>query len=259
MTSNQTPADPSAYRVTLTRNGHGTLTHIEVFRPGSAPKPEFWTYHPEDVDRLLALAREEEDSDPHSDRLPSDRAIICAVLRAQGIPILGEQEEDTSHERDTFVPRPESDESWRSVVITLANDTLDVWTGPAGEAFDNNDDEPLKGLIRDVARGEHDEARFGGGATPECIIRRAPRELRDGPLDGRGTGMVAAFDALAEANAAELAEADADYEALAAERDALLALVREASAPGGIGPHEFYRPGGWRERALAAIAKAEGR
>lgn len=40
--------------------------------------------------------------------------------------------------------------------------------------------------------------------------------------------------------------------------DALLALVREAAAPGGIGPHEFSRPGGWRERALAAIARAGG-
>lgn len=30
-------------------------------------------------------------------------------------------------------------------------------------------------------------------------------------------------------------------------------LVEEASCPGGIGPHEFVRPGGWREKALAAI------
>lgn len=38
---------------------------------------------------------------------------------------------------------------------------------------------------------------------------------------------------------------------------AMLALLREAAAPGGVGPHEFSRPGGWRERALAAIAAAE--
>jgi len=30
-------------------------------------------------------------------------------------------------------------------------------------------------------------------------------------------------------------------------------LVEEASSPGGIGQHEFARPGGWREKALAAI------
>lgn len=38
----------------------------------------------------------------------------------------------------------------------------------------------------------------------------------------------------------------------------LLALVREVSAPGGVSPTEFSRPGGFRARCLAAIAKAEG-
>ena len=33
----------------------------------------------------------------------------------------------------------------------------------------------------------------------------------------------------------------------------LARLVEEASCPGGIGQHEFVRPGGWREKALAAI------
>lgn len=30
-------------------------------------------------------------------------------------------------------------------------------------------------------------------------------------------------------------------------------LLREATAPGGIGEHEFTRPGGWRERALKVL------
>lgn len=47
-------------------------------------------------------------------------------------------------------------------------------------------------------------------------------------------------------------------EALAAASD-MLALVQEAACPGGIGQHEFSRPGGWLDRAHAAIAKAEGR
>lgn len=40
--------------------------------------------------------------------------------------------------------------------------------------------------------------------------------------------------------------------------DQLLELVREISVPGGIGPHEFSRPGGYRARCIAAIARAEG-
>lgn len=39
--------------------------------------------------------------------------------------------------------------------------------------------------------------------------------------------------------------------------EALLGLVREASAPGGIGEHEFSRPGGWRERALKVLGGLE--
>lgn len=34
----------------------------------------------------------------------------------------------------------------------------------------------------------------------------------------------------------------------------LLELLRETVAPGGIGSHEFTRPGGYRERALALLA-----
>lgn len=32
-------------------------------------------------------------------------------------------------------------------------------------------------------------------------------------------------------------------------------LVREAAVPGGIGPHEFSRPGGWRDRAVALLER----
>jgi len=37
----------------------------------------------------------------------------------------------------------------------------------------------------------------------------------------------------------------------------LAGLLRQAAAPGGIGQHEFSRPGGWRERALATLAMLE--
>ena len=40
---------------------------------------------------------------------------------------------------------------------------------------------------------------------------------------------------------------------LTTERDQLRAILREAVAPGGIGEHEFSRPGGWRARALQLL------
>ena len=42
---------------------------------------------------------------------------------------------------------------------------------------------------------------------------------------------------------------------LLAEAPALAMLIREASAPGGIGPHAFP---GFRERCLAALARVDG-
>lgn len=36
----------------------------------------------------------------------------------------------------------------------------------------------------------------------------------------------------------------------------MLALLEPACAPGGIGPHEFSRPGGWRERAEKLVVQA---
>jgi hypothetical protein len=38
----------------------------------------------------------------------------------------------------------------------------------------------------------------------------------------------------------------------------LQALIREAAVPGGVGPHEFSRPGGWLERAKAVLARIDG-
>lgn len=38
---------------------------------------------------------------------------------------------------------------------------------------------------------------------------------------------------------------------------ALLALVEQAAVPGGVGEHDFSRPGGWRERAGRVIARRQ--
>lgn len=35
----------------------------------------------------------------------------------------------------------------------------------------------------------------------------------------------------------------------------LLSLVQEAAVPGGVGPYEFSRPGGWLDRAKAVLGK----
>jgi hypothetical protein len=39
--------------------------------------------------------------------------------------------------------------------------------------------------------------------------------------------------------------------------EGLADLVREAAVPGGVGPHEFSRPGGWRERAVALLERLD--
>ena len=166
MTTNQTPADPSAYRVTFERNAAGSVHHIEV-ETLRAPRASY-RYGPDEIDELIACAREEERSDRYDDRLPSDHAFICAVLRAHGLPILGEQDEDTS---------------WRDVIITMSDTNGVVATGEAGICFDaNKDDEEASSAIRAVASGERDSARIGGGAAPLTIIVRgtttaAPMEV----------------------------------------------------------------------------------
>ena len=43
----------------------------------------------------------------------------------------------------------------------------------------------------------------------------------------------------------------------AAHIQTLLGLVREAAVPGGIGPHEFTRPGGWLQRAQSVLSKID--
>lgn len=35
----------------------------------------------------------------------------------------------------------------------------------------------------------------------------------------------------------------------------LCALLQESVAPGGVGPHEFSRPGGYRDRVLALLGR----
>ena len=55
----------------------------------------------------------------------------------------------------------------------------------------------------------------------------------------------------------KLRAAEGRSKELQAHNAALLALVEQAAVPGGIGEHEFSRPGGWRERAERVIAQRQ--
>lgn len=84
-----TPTDPAAYRVALSRaprrNGGGRLMRVSVFAEPAGDLIASYSDDEGELTRLLRLAAEEEDTDPYSDRLPSDRAIIAAALRDAGI------------------------------------------------------------------------------------------------------------------------------------------------------------------------------
>ncbi len=113
------PTDPAAYHVEINRymtGGPIRCISILVTDPDAAGLKTdegalIGAYHADDdrVDVILRLARDEERTDPHSDKLPSDRAIIMAAMRDCGIDPDEEGEEPDpaeQHERDTFVPHP---------------------------------------------------------------------------------------------------------------------------------------------------------
>lgn len=157
MTTNQTPADPTAYRVTFERNAAGSVHHIEV-ETLRAPRASY-RYGPDEIDELIACAREEERSDRYDDRLPSDHAFICAVLRAHGLPILGEEDDDVN---------------WRDIPVLVQVDGAEDRLVLAGAFADANAEEPgLAPTLRELIRGDVDWCRFGGGAAPLVQVVRA--------------------------------------------------------------------------------------
>lgn len=95
MTDKPTPADPARYEVVVNRNVHGRVMRIRVreSRVCGGALPLVDPQGEDEVSRLIALARAEDDTDPHDDALPSDRGFIRAALRDLGIPILGEEED----------------------------------------------------------------------------------------------------------------------------------------------------------------------
>jgi hypothetical protein len=84
-----------------------------------------------------------------------------------------------------------------------------------------------------------------------AALQRARNHLiMDIDREGRGIRSTDTPEALAEVRAALAAAESAP--AAPAPSSAVVDLLKEAAAPGGIGPHEFSRPGGWRD-ALAGI------
>lgn len=267
---NQTPADPSACKVTVARDTSGAVACIGIILPPDRPMvaTEYWGE--DEVSRLIRLAREEEDSDPHSDRLPSDRAFICAALRDLGIPILGEQDDDDDgaeseariqhamafgleppeepphrDPQDEEAPwdrrdREAAEREWRDAPLLVMVADAEPSIAMAGEFCDaNREEEGLHASVCGLIRGASDWVRFGGGAAPEVLVTRMDEPMRDAEVKGALRSLLAKAEAL----------------------DALLAAAREAEAfmAGFEGDEAQDPPVDARLAALrAAIAKTEG-
>jgi hypothetical protein len=98
--------NPAHYAVDQHRPAGGTLTHLSIVSKAT-PNLLFASYTDDGLNGLLANARDEERYDPHSDRLPSDRAIILAAMRDCGIEPDGEgdPEEDADAALDDAIAR----------------------------------------------------------------------------------------------------------------------------------------------------------
>lgn len=97
-----------------------------------------------------------------------------------------------------------------------------------------------KEAILRVARGEVETAEAPSTMGPQVwTVRRATRA-----------------EALGQEDRLHEEDEDApDVFSLREQLDEALDMLAEAAAPGGIGPHEFSRPGGYRERVIAILAK----
>jgi hypothetical protein len=75
---------PSTYSVQIDRNELGAVDAIRVI--DVAHGTTFYDAIDDDeIARLISLARDEDGSDPHDAKLPSDDAFIAAALRDMGL------------------------------------------------------------------------------------------------------------------------------------------------------------------------------
>ncbi len=136
-----------------------------------------------------------------------------------------------------------------------------------GAAFDPQWDMPDADRIVSLTRADGVvllEGWYGNSNGSQVIhgpvVERLARELREGAVadiwyDAKDFG-----DSIVEEQI-ETTQLSMELAASLLERQnevllLMLALLEPACTPGGIGPHEFSRPGGWRERAEKLVVQA---
>lgn len=225
MTTNQTPADPSAYRTVCWRNVSGIVDHIAIHGPDGAA---LVVVEDDDAERLISLAMDEERGEPGM--LPSQRAFAAAALRDLGIPILGEEDDDEGaseariqnamafgleppeeaphrdpQDEDAATHSDDDDDriDWRDVPVLVLVADAEPSIAMAGEFCDANREEPgLEATVRALVDGREDWVRFGGGAAPEVLVTRMDEPMRQAEATGALRALIAkaeAFDALLDA------------------------------------------------------------
>ena len=115
-------------------------------------------------------------------------------------------------------------------------------------------------IIAKAARPAHTPGYTEPAARPlRAIAGKASWGLYDD--HGRRIATISNKIANQEAYAVALAaapETAAERDRLKAVNADLIALMEEATQPGGLGAYEFLGPDGWKARARAAIARAKG-
>lgn len=137
-----------------------------------------------------------------------------------------------------------------------------------GTAFDPQWDLPDADRIVSLTRadgvvlleGWYGSSDGGNAAIHGPIVESLARELREGAVadiwyDAKDFGDSSVEEQI------ETTQLSMELAASLLERQnevllLMLALLEPACAPGGIGPHEFSRPGGWRERAEKLVVQA---
>ena len=146
----------------------------------------------------------------------------------------------------------ETDEDWMEEMLVLTHEAWGAHKGApvlvqmkptsAGDLIEVFSDEGncwaiLRSDIKAVAQNGGERTAFVNGHRYQ--VRRATRA-----------------EALGQEDRLHEEDEDApDVFSLREQLDEALDMLAEAAAPGGIGPHEFSRPGGYRERVIAILAK----
>lgn len=143
-------------------------------------------------------------------------------------------------------PAETTDAEWKDEMLVIVTSKLEAggdYPGKlvtAAEALEDYLDPQFRQAVQGVAQSGGTATVFmGQGGVVRAEIRRATR-----------AEVLGQEDRLHEED-----EGAPDVFSLREQLDEALDMLAEAAAPGGIGPHEFSRPGGYRERVIAILAK----